>query len=228
MAESRIDRNEGAAGAPPAENGAGMSDKGTMTTGRPTKLDKRLQNRIVSALKTGASIEDVCQHVGIARSTFHDWVQRGQQGEDGYSDFSDAITRARIAAKITAVGTLRSAMSPTKSVKRVKETFTETRFNPWGKEFTYTRTDEREIETDVPGDWRAAVEYLKRRHAEWGDKQTTFNFDVPPDKIERLMKALERAGMSASDLFDDLIREIDAQHEDVSAAGGGAAADRPT
>ena len=46
-------------------------------TGRPTKLTPDLQAKIVEALKAGNYAEVAARHVGIASSTFYDWMKRG-------------------------------------------------------------------------------------------------------------------------------------------------------
>lgn len=140
-------------------------------TGRPTKLNKVLQNRIVAALKTGATIEDACQHVGIVKSTFYDWLHRGNADEPDFSDFSNAVTRAQADAKMAAMKVLRMAMAPYEEVSTTIEEFTETRLTRSGTPYDYTRKTEKKVVTRYAGDWRAGVEYLKRRHyGEWGDR----------------------------------------------------------
>lgn len=139
---------------------------------RPTKLNKTLQSKLVKVLKTGATVADACQHVGIHKDTFYDWLKRGEAGEAEFSDFSDAVSRAFGNAKVVAIGTLRNAMTPYKQTSTTVETFTETKLDRSGKPYEYKRQTERKSVTVMAGDWRAAVEYLKRRFAdEWGDRQ---------------------------------------------------------
>lgn len=166
-----------------------------------------MQKHLLAAIKTGATDIDACAYAGIAQSTFYDWIARGANEPDTeFSEFSEAVTRARASAKMTAIGTLHSAMMPTETVKRTKHTLKETRVNTWGKEFIYEKTEEDEFTVHAPGDWRAAVEYLKRRHGnEWGDKQTNVNYNVDPALMEKLFKSLDAAGLNASDVFNELI-----------------------
>lgn len=138
---------------------------------RPTKLTKALRNKIVAALKTGVSIADVCQHVGIAEQTYYNWKARAEEGEPEYLEFLEASTRAQADAKATAIKTLKTAMLPYSETSITTETFTETRLNRGGFPYDYVRQLERKVVTHYQGDWHAAVEYLKRRHYdEWGDK----------------------------------------------------------
>lgn len=167
--------------------------------GRPTKLDAKLQRQIVKALKTGATIADVCRHVGIHRDTFYEWLKRGEAGEAPYSDFSDAVTRAQEAAKMAAIGTLRTAMSPWTQTEKTVETFTETRFRRNGEPYEYKRMKTVETKRRMQGDWRAAVEYLKRRYKdEWGDR-----LEVD------WRRELEQAGLDPDAQLDELTRQFE-------------------
>ena len=73
---------------------------------RPTMLTPDVAERIVNTLSTGATIADTCAYVGIDVSTYHRWVQRGERarkGDEIYVDFRDAVTRARVAARMSAI-----------------------------------------------------------------------------------------------------------------------------
>lgn len=189
--------------------------------GRKSKLDS-VQKHIIAALKTGATDTDVCTHVGISQSTFYLWLERGAAEPDSqFSEFSDAVTRARVAAKVTAIGTLHTAMMPTQTVRRTKHTVTETRQNQWGKEFLYVKTDEDELTILNPGDWRAAVEYLKRRHnSEWGDKSTSVTMNVEPSLLAKVDELLKRTGGTLSDIFEAMIQAA-ADDSDATTIGRG-------
>lgn len=176
--------------------------------GRNTKLNKTLQNKIVKHLKTGATVADVCRHVGIAESTFYEWQKRGNEGDEEYSEFSEAVSRAVGDAKITAIATLRSAMTPYEQVQTATKTFTETRLNRKGETYDYTRTEEAKTVTLFAGDWRAAVEYLKRRAPdEWSEKHI-LELNLPPDLLRRFVDAANAAGVSAGDALEAFVQEL--------------------
>lgn len=154
---------------------------------RPTKLTKALQSKIVAALKTGATVADMCQHVGIGESTFYLWQDIGQACIDGrvhdrapetdaekarYIEFVEAVISAQADAKAAAMKVLRTAMEPHQQVSTKVKTYKETRINKvTGEPYEYVEVQEEKTITTFPGDWRAGVEYLKRRHFdEWGDK----------------------------------------------------------
>lgn len=86
-----------------------------MTRGRPTKLTKDIQNRIVSVIQSGNYIETACAYVGINKSTFYDWLKRGarekdrveknprakvRKSEKPFVDFSNAVEKALAHAEI--------------------------------------------------------------------------------------------------------------------------------
>lgn len=176
--------------------------------GRNTKLTPTVQRKIVKVLKTGATIADACRHAGIHPDTYYEWLKRGEAGEPPFSDFSDAATRALVDAKVTAIGTLRSAMSPYRETSTTTETFTETKLNRKGEPYDYKRETKRETVSLYAGDWRAAVEYLKRRAPdEWSEKHI-LELNLPPDLLKRFVDAANAAGVSAGDALEAFVQEL--------------------
>lgn len=168
---------------------------------RPTKLTKPLQSKIVKLIKTGVSIADACSVVGIEDSTFYNWQQRGEAGEAEFLEFLEATTQARDAAKVKAIDTLHAALSPTIGKTKTVDVFRETRVNAYGREYEFKRTSERESITEYPADWRAAVEYLKRRFPkEWSEK-VTLDVEIKIELVVETIKALEDAGIDATEFF---------------------------
>jgi transposase len=66
-----------------------------MKRGRPTRLNANLQNRICASLVKGSSIKSASIICGIGERTFHEWMERGENGEEPYQSFFSAATRAR-------------------------------------------------------------------------------------------------------------------------------------
>ena len=77
---------------------------------RPTKLTPEVQQTLVFALSEGATVEHACDYAGIHKDTLYDWLKRGEAGEAEFSDFSDAITRARGRGIVTDLATISKAV----------------------------------------------------------------------------------------------------------------------
>jgi len=59
-----------------------------------------LQQEICDLLSDAVNIETVCELVGVARSSYYNWLSRGESGEEPFAEFLDATTRARAKAKL--------------------------------------------------------------------------------------------------------------------------------
>jgi hypothetical protein len=66
---------------------------------RPTKLTPEIQKAICDDLRTGCYIETACIRAGIAKSTFYDWLKRGETSPGPFSDFADAVKKAEADAE---------------------------------------------------------------------------------------------------------------------------------
>lgn len=110
-------------------------------TGRPTKLTPETHESIVRDIGNGVTFVDAAGAAGIDRSTFENWMKRGEEAtETGKDKIYFYFFRACQAAKAAA-----------------------------RKKFTLVIS-----KAASEGDWRAALEYLKRHDPEnWGDRQQT-------------------------------------------------------
>lgn len=168
-----------------------------MTIGRRTKLNPELQKEIVKYLTQGVTDQATCDVVGINVASFYNWMDRGRkeserlknatknteplENEAAYLDFFEAVTRARGNAIAGAVLALRQGMMPNETIQDTEETFSETRIDKNGKPYTYTKKSNKRTVIKNPADWRAAVEYLKRRDRDnWSDRQEITGKDGQP------------------------------------------------
>lgn len=189
--------------------------------GRRTKLNDKVQEQIVKHISAGVSVADACAASGIGERTFYDWITRGEAGEEQFAQFSQVVTRARNAAKITAIETLRASMSVTVTRTKKIHRVTETKENIYGKPYEYKFVDENEYITENPGDWRAAVEYLKRRYPdEWSEKRI-LELGITPDLLERLEQVAKSAEVPASVLFESMLNELATQLQDSGTTSAG-------
>jgi len=78
--------------------------------GRPSKLTPELQERILQLIRKGNYIEVACAAVGIDKSTYYKWLQRGQQAKSGkYFDFFIAAKKAEREAETAFLDRIREA-----------------------------------------------------------------------------------------------------------------------
>lgn len=83
-----------------------------MPAGRPSKLTSELQKQICDFLVAGNFAETVCDFVGIDKTTYYEWLKRGERGwqidiEGGYVEFSHAVKKAVAQVEMTTVHGLR-------------------------------------------------------------------------------------------------------------------------
>ena len=84
---------------------------------RNSKLTPDVADRIVSAVRSGASESAAAEAVGISRSTLSEWLSRGR-GEHGrpkrrvYADLVDSIKRARSELIVELTDTVKRGATP--------------------------------------------------------------------------------------------------------------------
>ncbi|MDZ4768372.1 MAG: hypothetical protein SGJ24_04525 [Chloroflexota bacterium] len=160
-------------------------------SGRPSLLTAEMQAKTCEYLRIGVTIENICDAVNISTRSYQYWRAIGEAidaGErhplmpkdaaqrDACLQFFRATTRAHAEAHVAAVVALRTGMTAAETRKQTVKTFSETRLRAGtgGEQvpYTYTRTERVEETTNHPPDWRAGIEYLRRRDAaNWSDTQ---------------------------------------------------------
>lgn len=165
---------------------------------RRSKLTPETIRTLEQLLSDGNTDKDACAAAGIHPATFYDWLKQGEQATRGkYSEFSDAVTRARATARQRAVAALKSAMVGGRRVEEYTERIIK------DGEISYEKTTIKTIR-EAP-DFRAAVEYLKRREPEyWSEKinheqHVTIEhaYESAADEFERLISRHVTAGAEA-------------------------------
>jgi len=161
--------------------------------GRELSLTSDLQTQIIYLLRIGTTISDMCEDVGIGTSTFYQWVDVGTAYRNGFdhpkmpyyiadrdrlADFADAVSRARVQARVKAVAVLRQSLETNRTTSQTTENIQETRLREIRRHdgtieqipYQYNRTVVKDTVTDNPIDWRLAIELLKRRDPEnWSE-----------------------------------------------------------
>lgn len=176
---------------------------------RITKLTAKRKEHIIELLSKGATDKDVCAAVGISESAFYRWLQDGREAKSATKvEFLEAVTRARAATRLVAVGSIRAGMLPSEIVSETKETITETRLTKDGKPYEYSKTIQKKTTQKQPGDWRAGIEYLKRRDPEHWTDRVVVSFS--PEAVA-IMQQLGIEPSEAVQQFEELLRETAAK-----------------
>lgn len=161
--------------------------------GRPTKLTKEVQAKIVSAIRAGNYMETAAAFAGIHKSTFHDWMKQGQRLREKFEKsgekpdknqtnlihFSDSIEKALAEAEMRDV-------------------------------MTITQASEE--------DWKAAAWRLERKHPQrWGRKVIYQGDEREKLALEKMKADLERIKTETSRQQYELARmrgDVKDEYED--------------
>lgn len=180
--------------------------------GRQTLLTAKRKEQIIDLLSKGATDKDVCATIGIGETTFYRWLQEGKDGKSASKrEFWESVTRARAEARLVAIESVRLGMLPNKIIVEATETTRETRLNKSGQPYTYERTETKKEITHQPGDWRAGIEYLKRRDPDhWSEKLVitlspedleavrALGYTMPSEAVQDFLQILREAAQRAT------------------------------
>lgn len=72
-----------------------MKKKSPRKIGRPSVYTPALCEKICGHLRKARTVAEACKAVGIADDTFYDWQARGDLGELPFSQFSEAVRKAK-------------------------------------------------------------------------------------------------------------------------------------
>jgi hypothetical protein len=72
------------------DHGTRVKKRGRRTLCTPQKI-----RALCKFLSGACTIRTACEATGISEASFHDWVARGERGEKPFSEFLQAVTRAR-------------------------------------------------------------------------------------------------------------------------------------
>jgi|GEM_PF-5090031 hypothetical protein len=123
--------------------------------GRPSKFTPERQAKILDGLRAGMTRRASAGFAGVAENTFQGWLAQPTK-----ADFKEEVEEAESFAEARHTGSIAKAAFG----EEVTRTKTTTR-----AEGTVTQT----IETRWESDWRAALEWLRRRRRkEWGNDET--------------------------------------------------------
>ena len=77
---------------------------------RPSKLTPQIQTAIADNVLHGATYRDACESVGVAYSTFNEWMKQGREQKSGrFRMFLEAIEAANAQAAVNFTRVIQSA-----------------------------------------------------------------------------------------------------------------------
>jgi hypothetical protein len=187
--------------------------------GRKSKYTPETVDKIKSTLAAGATIKDTCAYAGITEKTFFEWMSSPSK-----SEFRELVSYAQGQARVAATLAIKSAIKGVEQVANTNDTYTETRVNKvTGELYEFRKTKQSRTVTQLAPDWRAAIEYLKRRDPEHWSDRVDININV--ELVTKTVKALEEAGIDPAQVFNDIIAETALLKQDAGAAGDREAGD---
>ena len=77
--------------------------------GRPTDCTPEKTEEVCQWLASGCYAETACGLSGISQSAYYDWKRKGEEGEEPYAQFVEAVTRAEQKAEARAVALINKA-----------------------------------------------------------------------------------------------------------------------
>ncbi len=133
-----------------------------------TQYSLLIHKQVIDALKAGATIKSAAALVGLSPETIRSWINKGKTTPDTlFSGFAFeaeqamALARAQLEMKWHDMAVNGQRIQEVTVIKR-----RETKMNRDGELVEETFEEERVVTRDVPADWRASGEYLRRQDPE--------------------------------------------------------------
>lgn len=165
----------------------------SLRNGRPTKFSATLRRTICTFVARGLSYQHAAEASGIHRDTFHDWMRK-------YSDFSDAVKRARARgiserlARIEKAGRDGTWQADAWYLERVAP-----------QHFGRYRLRSEDSQTETGGEQRGAVIILPDNGRDKLDRQNESQPGSREAFLNHLISKAEADGGSISLSIDDLL-----------------------
>ncbi|MER7951995.1 hypothetical protein ABTY59_31850 [Streptomyces sp. NPDC096079] len=150
--------------------------------GRPRLLSEEVEQRLVSASRTGVAVELAAEMAGVSRSSFLAWMARGRAEvearetgeepdpvEDEYAALYEKVRTARATAAARAMMNIRRVADGGIVTKTTTRQY---RDGVTGEIVTET------VEDRTPPDWRADAWYLERQHREQYGKDAVVAVEI--------------------------------------------------
>jgi hypothetical protein len=149
--------------------------------GRPTLLDRDVEEKLIEATKIGTPMGLAADYVGISKRTFEDWMRRGHNEQNAraageepdpvetkYLELYEKILKARAHATVTSAALIRKSAVGGQVTEVTTRKYRDTEGN----------VVEEKSEKRTPPDWRAAAWWLERQERSHFGKQVTVDQNV--------------------------------------------------
>jgi hypothetical protein len=178
--------------------------------GRPTELERRpeLREQIAAALQSGNTIETVCNLVGIANSSFYEWMGRAENADPEnprdkiYTEFSKAVKKAQGFAVALRIQRIEKA-GKGGDIATVKRTF-KTEIGKDGQPIQVLASEET---TYTRPQWQADAWVLERSHPDQWGRRLDINAKVQKMNNEELEKYILEGILVDPDEEEDELAE---------------------
>ena len=175
--------------------------------GRKSKLNEDVVKKITDALRVGNTRRAAAQAAGVSEQTLYNWLETGKSAKSGqFFEFFESVTRAEAECEVQNVAILKKAAAgwDTRTTRTKTHTVKEVTTDSSGKPIpgpngeplqTVTTQTETVVTEGREFDWRAALEWLKRRRRmDWGD-----SLDLRKLDDETLIALLEKTAENDED-----------------------------
>lgn len=137
-----------------------------MARGRRGKLTLEIQNNVCKYIRNGNYLQTAARLAGIHISTFHIWMNRGREEEEGiYVDFLEAVEKAESFAENQYLERIREAANGNSDIKPI-----------WNAAAWY-------LERKYPDKW-GRRERLDLKHSGKFDQEVKLDIFMELDKLE--------------------------------------------
>jgi len=163
--------------------------------GRKSKLTPELQKEMEKLFASGVTIKTACDYVGISTVTFHNWMNRGQEGDSGnsqYINFFEVIKKAQAVPLTESIAIVRKAARPLFNEK----------YDDEGNVIERTLVN--------GGSWQAAAWILERKDP--ANYAKTVNYRI--EGLDTLVKLAKELGHKPESVIADVVAVLEEERRE--------------
>lgn len=150
--------------------------KTSAKVGRKPRDTPAVVTAICDSLRAGSTKKHACAAARIDEATLYKWL-----ADPTKAALKRQIDEAEAEAHGNAAKAVTAAFQPQQEVVTVIDRHEETRLAPDGTPYQHVTITEKTTIRERPGDWRAGIEYLRRRDRDsWSDRREMTGKDGAP------------------------------------------------